>query len=219
MKRFVKARLQRVIAAYLPTQRLRPVIRYAHFFSQYLQASHAHDGIAPEQARVIYHGVPEVVVAPRPFPRAGKPVKLLYCGQLLEWKGVHTAIEAVAQLVHEHGMTNLALTIIGPQPIPPYVERLRQLITELQLEPIVTLRPPIARAALTAVYQAHDILLFPSIWDEPFSITLLEAMAHGLFVIGTPTGGSAEILRDGENSFVVPPRDAAALAQWSSPFM
>jgi glycosyltransferase involved in cell wall biosynthesis len=62
------------------------------------------------------------------------------------------------------------------------------------------------------VYRSHDALVLPSIWDEPFSIGLLEAMASGLAVVGTTTGGSREILADGINALTFSPGDAEALA-------
>jgi glycosyltransferase involved in cell wall biosynthesis len=65
---------------------------------------------------------------------------------------------------------------------------------------------------MAGIYNQHQVLLFPSIWEEPFSITILEAMACGLAVIGTTTGGSREILVDGENSLTFAAGDSKALA-------
>jgi glycosyltransferase involved in cell wall biosynthesis len=50
------------------------------------------------------------------------------------------------------------------------------------------------------VYRDHDALLFTSEWAEPFALTPLEAMASGLPVIGTTTGGSRELFRDCDNA-------------------
>jgi glycosyltransferase involved in cell wall biosynthesis len=66
---------------------------------------------------------------------------------------------------------------------------------------------------MAQVYMAHDVLVFPSIWEEPFSLTLIEAMASGLAVVGTTTGGSAEILRDGVNSLTFKADDPEDLAR------
>ena len=49
-------------------------------------------------------------------------------------------------------------------------------------------------------------------WYEPFGITPLEAMACGTPVVGSNVGGIKYTVRDGETGFLVPPRDAAALA-------
>jgi len=66
---------------------------------------------------------------------------------------------------------------------------------------------------LPEIYRAHDIYVFPSVWAEPFSISLLEAMAAGLGVVSTATGGSREILEDGVNALVFPPDDHVACAE------
>jgi glycogen synthase len=65
---------------------------------------------------------------------------------------------------------------------------------------------------LPAVYRRHDALLYTSEEPEPFSFTVLEAMAAGLPVIGTALGGTRELLRHGENSFTYNPGDDYELA-------
>ncbi len=219
VKRPIKRVLQRLLAHVLPTTPVTPRIKYAHFFSRSLQRQHADQGIVPEHVQIIYHGVPieQYQYAPEAMSSSssGKrnAITLLYCGQIIEHKGVHTAIEAVALLVHEKKMSNLHLTIIGPQPFPEYMSRLNALIDTHALQHIVTIHEKVSRQALDKIYSCHDVLIFPSIWEEPFSITILEAMAHGLVVVATPTGGSAEILQDGKNSLVFPPENAYVLAE------
>jgi glycosyltransferase involved in cell wall biosynthesis len=71
----------------------------------------------------------------------------------------------------------------------------------------------IPRSELTGIYQAHDTLIFPSVWEEPFSIALLEGMASGLAIVSTETGGTPEILADGDNALIFPREDAQACAQ------
>jgi glycosyltransferase involved in cell wall biosynthesis len=69
----------------------------------------------------------------------------------------------------------------------------------------------VPRFDLPALYRAHDVLVFPSVWQEPFGLTQIEAMACGLPVIGTGTGGSDEILTP-DTALRFPPGDIAALA-------
>ena len=45
-------------------------------------------------------------------------------------------------------------------------------------------------------------VLFPSTWDEPFGLVIIEAMACGVPVIGFPVGAVPEIIRHGENGFI-----------------
>ena len=58
-----------------------------------------------------------------------------------------------------------------------------------------------------------DVLVVPSIWQEPFSRMVLEGMISGLVVVATPLGGTTEILRDGENGLLFAPGDSEDLAQ------
>jgi glycosyltransferase involved in cell wall biosynthesis len=123
----------------------------------------------------------------------GEVTRLLYVGRLAEDKGVMTALRALAAV---DGRFAGSLSIYG-RGTPEYEAKLRAYAQEHQL--------PVRIAAAAAeqmprVYQSHDLLLFTSEWEEPFALTPLEAMACGLPVIGTMTGGSAELFRHGENA-------------------
>jgi glycosyltransferase involved in cell wall biosynthesis len=85
-------------------------------------------------------------------------------------------------------------------------------VTALGLDDIVRFTGKLDRSLLPQLYRDHDILIFPSIWDEPFAITPLEAMASGLPVVATTTGGSSEIFKDNENSLTFPAGDGEACA-------
>ena len=99
------------------------------------------------------------------------------------------------------------LTIVGG---PDYGDRVHRLVSSLGLEDNVRFTGLVPRDQLPSIYQEHDILLFPSIWEEPFSLTLLEALSSGLAVVGTNTGGSSEILKDEENALTFPKEDVDA---------
>jgi glycosyltransferase involved in cell wall biosynthesis len=140
-------------------------------------------------------------------------IELLYSGQVGQHKGVHTIIDALHILINEHEIRNIHLDIVGPTPFPEYTARLESAITEHRLTPYVNFVGKVSRRDLVSLYHTHDILLFPSIWPEPFSITILEVMAAKLPIIATSTGGSAEILIHGENCLTFPPDDSIALAR------
>lgn len=80
----------------------------------------------------------------------------------------------------------------------------------------------IPRSKLLELLPEYDVLVFPSIWEEPFARIILEAMAAGLTVIGTNTGGSKEILINGVNGLAFEAEDAQGLASqimrlWACP--
>ncbi len=124
---------------------------------------------------------------------------------------MHTAVEAVAQLVHDHHITDLKLTIVGDGDAD-YVSRLHQLVEDKNLASFVDFLPAQPKETLPALYHRSDILLFTSIWAEPFGRVIVEAMASGVVVVGTSVGGAAEILADGENALTFTPDDPASLA-------
>jgi glycogen synthase len=141
---------------------------------------------------------------------AHNPLRLLYVGQLTSLKGVHTAVEALKWIIEKPGCQSTRLTIVGG---PDYDNRIHRLVASLGLEANAQFTGLIARDQLPAIYREHDILLFPSIWDEPFSITMLEAMSCGLAVAATSTGGSSEILKDEINALIFPKENAEACAE------
>lgn len=170
-------------------------------------------GLPIQHARII-HGGTDI----ERFPDVSKRehltghIKLLYAGQLVRHKGVHTAIEAMANLVTKQKLNQITLTLIGSGH-PDYEEFLRDLIERQQLQDFVTFHKPVSRDEMPTILQQFDILIFPSIYEEPLARMTQEAMVSGLVVVGTTTGGTKEILRDGETGLTFAPGDAHGLAE------
>jgi len=57
------------------------------------------------------------------------------------------------------------------------------------------------------------VVVVPSVWPEPLSRVLMEAMRFGRAVVATRVGGSPELVEDGVTGLLVAPRDPAALAR------
>lgn len=70
-----------------------------------------------------------------------------------------------------------------------------------------------SRDALIALHRQAAVCVVPSIWDEPFGLAALEAMAAGKPLCATRAGGLQHIIRDGETGFLFCRGDAAELAQ------
>src|SRR5207249_1734650 len=68
------------------------------------------------------------------------------------------------------------------------------------------------RSDVPQIMREIDISVLPSL-TESFSNTLLESMANGLPVVATNVGGNPEIVSDGINGLLVPPKDPAALSR------
>ncbi len=182
----------------------------AQFASAYLKDLAVAAGVPAAAGEVIPFGLERAR-----FPRkesVNDPKRILYVGQLVPHKGVHTLVEAIKLIARERGSDTIKLTIAGGTTMPEYAEELKRSVASSGLEDSVGFIDFVSRDELPSTYRAHDVFVFPSTWDEPFGITLLEAMASGLAVVASGTGGSAEIVVDNENALLFPPGDAEALA-------
>jgi glycosyltransferase involved in cell wall biosynthesis len=137
----------------------------------------------------------------------GHPLRLLYAGRVESRKGVHTAISVLAG-VRRAGIT-ARLRIVGWRN-EAYVATLRSQAEALGVDSLLDWTDALPHEAIPAVYAEADMLLFPTIWAEPFGLAPLEAMATGCVVLATGSGGSGEYLRDGENAMLFPVNGADA---------
>lgn len=71
--------------------------------------------------------------------------------------------------------------------------------------------PPVSQAKLRVMYQSADVVVLPSVQDG-FGLVLLEAMACARPVIATTHTAGPDLIADGREGYVVPPRDVDALA-------
>lgn len=133
----------------------------------------------------------------RPERRPGDPLRVLFLGQIILRKGIPYLFEAARLLSGE----NIRFTLAGPLGISEQAMA--------AMPPNIRHAGRVTREQLTATYMAHDVFVLPTLSDG-FAITQLEAMAHGLPVVATPCCG--EVVRHGENGFIVPARNAAETA-------
>ncbi len=168
-------------------------------------------GIAPTHTRVVHNGVNPAIFATPNGHHSAPVLRLLYAGRLSPAKGVHTAIAALAQLRQGRADFPVQLSIVGSGS-ERYVTVLKHQANRLGVENAVQFWGQVPREDMPAILAKHDVLLLLSIWPEPLARMTQEAMASGLVVIGTPTGGTPEILVDGENGLMVEPEDPDALA-------
>src|SRR6185295_4192208 len=131
---------------------------------------------------------------------------LLWVGRLAPNKGVMTALKAMDLL---RGKFAGELRIYGHGDAA-YTATLREFVSSKQL-PVSFHSAGMDQMPQT--YRSHDGLLFTSEWAEPFALTPLEAMASGLPVIGTTTGGSREIFRHEDNALTYTAGNSDELAQ------
>lgn len=165
---------------------------------------------------VIYHGISPSVFPQHPqhiiHREETDPFRILYVGQLRQAKGVITLINALAKL-RSAAFLNVTLTLVGPTPDSEFNTQLERQVQELNLVDVVEFAGIYSREHLSNVYASHDLMVFPSEWSEPFSVTLLEGLATGIPVVASLAGGSAEIIRHSENALAFRAGDANDLAE------
>lgn len=172
-------------------------------------------GIPITNARIIYTGLD---VTPYLDGEAHQPVRenrslnLLYAGRLSPDKGVDTAIKAMAKVVFEQGQRGVKLALAGSGSTD-YENDLRRLVNQAGLRDYAEFLGWVPPEEMPTLLGEFDVLLVPSIWAEPFARVVLEGMIAGLVVVATPTGGTPEIVLDGQNGLLFTPGDPDDLAR------
>ena len=183
------------------------------FASSYLKQMAQQVGQSIAQATVVPWGIDIHRFSYREADRR-RPRRLLYVGQIGPQKGLDVAIEALGILKKESGIDGLSLTIAGDDLlIPDYAADLRDLAASWDVLESISFIGPVPSENMPDLYQAHEVLIFPSVNEEPLTISLLEAMSSGLGVVSTSTGGNSEILRDESNALVIPKENPRRCAQ------
>lgn len=180
--------------------------------SEFMRDQYVEAGFAAHTISVIHLGVPTELFTrmARPIPSDDK-IRLLYVGSLWEGKGPQVALRALGLLIRDIGRTRAHLDVYGEgtESFNAYVS---SIVREERVEDCVTFHGFVGRQQIISAYQSHDILVFPSIWDEPFSAVLIEAMSCGIAIVATSAGGTPEAIIDGESALLVPPGDPRKLA-------
>lgn len=174
-------------------------------------------GLPLQNARIIHGGTDidrfkDLLKSDVRISESPDPLKLLYAGQLVEHKGVHTAVEAMALLVNNKGTKRARLTIVGSGP-DFYEQDLKTIIRQEKLGHYLTFSGQASKSEMPTILSKHDVLVFPSIYEEPFARMTQEAMLAGLTVVGTTTGGTKEILREGKNGLTFAAENPKGLAE------
>jgi glycosyltransferase involved in cell wall biosynthesis len=174
----------------------------------------ASDIMAPERIVTIPNGIEMIVGGPtdrRLRETAGvgpgEPV-VGFVGRLSPGKGLEMLLEAGALL--KRRWPDFRLFILGDGPgTNDYVKSLMRRADHLGLSSSAHFFGYVDRAA--AACAEFDVQVICS-RAEPFGLVTVEAMAQGVPVVATNSGGSPEIVRDGVEGFLVEPGDAATLA-------
>ena len=161
-------------------------------------------------------------------------LSILFVGRVSPEKGVHVLLQAFPLI--KKAVPSARLSIIGGRGAAPY-----DYICRLDPNPLVQKMAPFFRSddtyqkwldtlaadangcvdfiprmphiELVDRYRRSDVFVFPSVWDEPFGIPVLEAMACGKPVVSTFSGGIPESVRHNETGLLVEQGNSSALAE------
>ncbi|MFH1279792.1 MAG: glycosyltransferase [Candidatus Eisenbacteria bacterium] len=174
------------------------------------------------KSQLVKRGFPEdritvhpLGVDPERFTPAGKRDDgrtLITVGRLVPFKGTEYLIRAAAKA--REAVPDLRVVIIGDGPLRT---ELQDLVTELGVEDNVEFLGVVSPERVSQEMRSASVFCFPSVTErdghrEGQGVALLEANATGLPLIGSRSGGIPDVIRDGENGFLVEERDIAGLA-------
>lgn len=153
------------------------------------------------------HLVPQITAA-QIAARArtpASPLRILFLGNLVYRKGLHTLLHALNTLPPAAAWT---LTVLGAEDFEPrYAAQMHALAAPFGER--VRFLGRIPNAQIGAHLAQSDILAAPA-YAEGYAIAYLEALAHGLPVLASNVGGAPELIRHGENGFLLPPHAPSA---------
>lgn len=188
----------------------------AIFPSRFMKALYTQAGFKFRETLVIPHGVSLLQHADAAyrdrmtFIETGW-IRLLFAGRVVEMKGVHTILEAMPEISRRFPQIAVRLTILGDTQDRQYLKKIETIIHQLNLSGKIDFRPSVQEPDLFDLFQAHDIFLFPSLY-EPFSLTLIHALAAGIPVVASDVGGNREIVFPGRTGLLFSKGNPRSLA-------
>ena len=157
---------------------------------------------------IIYNGIDIDHFCPKPEARpAGKFIITTGASRVTVRKGISYLIEAMVKVGSHYPETCLKIMGDGDDK-----ENMEALAKELKMDKNIEFLGRIPREETAPYYQEASVFVLPSL-NEGMSNAMLEALASGLPLIATDTGGSQELIKDRENGFIVKMKDSEDIAE------
>jgi len=158
-----------------------------------------YSGNLPE-IKVIPYGFPEVTQKKEYKKLANRKLKVLFIGGLSQRKGLSYLFEAVEEMQNQ-----VELTIVGHKA----VANCEPLNLALEKHEWI---PSLSHDQVLACMREHDIFVFPSLF-EGFGLVITEAMSQGVPVITTDRTAGPDLIKDGEDGWIVQAASSIAIKQ------
>ncbi len=182
-----------------------PVVFCSEFLAQ--DAETSYPGLL--RRRYVLHNGADLRRFHSSCARTNSVPQIVFTGRLIPEKGVHVLLEAM-RILQGRGIVASCKVIGGAQfggnKMTSYVRSLHS--TKAANTEMVGY---LAGEAVADCLREADIHCCPSIWEEPFGMVIVEAMASGLPIVASHVGGIPEVLQYGGGT-LVPPNDPKSLA-------
>ena len=143
-------------------------------------------------------------------PAGGRKL-ICYVGRLSAEKGPEVAVRALAHLRYEHSLeAELVLAGAGSR---RERRQLSDLSKSLGVGELCHFEGPLGQEAVADLLSRGQVLVFPSLWQEPLGLVALEGALARIPVVASRVGGIPELLVDREQALFFPPGDAEACAE------
>lgn len=172
--------------------------------SQFARQSFLERGVAADRLLCNPYGADTRLFAPGPSP--GRPFRIVTAGLSLR-KGTPYLLEAAARLGITGGRGGPEMEVCLAGTVAPDVAAVVR-----GTRAAVRVMGALSQPRLAALYRSASVFVMPSV-EEGMALSVLEALASGLPVVVTPNTGAADLITHGREGLIVPPGDAAALAE------
>jgi glycosyltransferase involved in cell wall biosynthesis len=182
-----------------------PEVKAVTFCSSYAEAPFKDLGpkgmVVPNWVSPRFQEAPPVPGAKRNFELEPTQIAVGVLGRISPNKGQRLFLEALTPLLSE--FSSLRLLVAGGADFEASGEEeaLHQMVAQAPCSYRVKFLGAVQNPA--ALLDALDILVVPSLWEEPFGLVAVEGMARGLPVVATKSGGLNEIVEHGHTGFLV----------------
>ncbi|MFW6129191.1 MAG: glycosyltransferase family 4 protein [Candidatus Aminicenantaceae bacterium] len=199
------------------------IIAVSHYIKRELTAV----GVSERKIKVVHHGVDTDIFHPGPpsnkildnHPQIKRNKKIIFNPARIGMaKGCDVVIEAFRLVKKKFPQTMLLMS--GSGSIIDWgltqnkdIAFFASLIKHLQLEKSFYMNTFSIDKEMPDLYRLASVVVYPSSMEEPFGLTMLEAMASGKPIIVTESGGMPEIIQNDINGYVVPKRNHKILAE------
>ncbi|BAU13362.1 glycosyltransferase of family GT4 [Leptolyngbya sp. NIES-3755] len=159
--------------------------------SDWVIHSLASQGYPTSNVQTIYPGADVEAFYQPELPNRDR-LRIAYASLVMPYKGPDVLLEALS-ILNASGI-EFSATIAGGTFQPEFVEALKSFVIAENLQDSIQFTGALSRQQLKDLYKTHNVLVFPSRFEEPFGISQIEAMSAGLTLVTSGTGGAGEII-------------------------